>query len=81
VAGDGHKLNRRVSSVRDDHVPRWQVAGGDAAGREPEIDATEWQQEFYSRLGANRNEPYHQEAIPTFESFDHSLVLRFGFGD
>jgi hypothetical protein len=22
--GDGHKLNRRVRPVRDDHLPRWQ---------------------------------------------------------
>jgi hypothetical protein len=26
--GDGDKLNRRVRPVHDDHLPRWQVAGG-----------------------------------------------------
>jgi hypothetical protein len=29
--GDGHKLNRRVRPVHDDHLPRWQVAEGDTA--------------------------------------------------
>jgi SAM-dependent methyltransferase len=28
--GDGHKLNRRVRPVHDDHLPRWQVADGGA---------------------------------------------------
>jgi hypothetical protein len=28
--GDGHELNRRVRPVHDDHLPRWQVAEGDA---------------------------------------------------
>ena len=30
---DGHKLNRRVRPARDDHLPRWQAAGGGAAVR------------------------------------------------
>jgi hypothetical protein len=30
--GDGHKLNRRVRLVSGDHLPRWQVAVGGAAG-------------------------------------------------
>ena len=29
--GDGHKVNRRVRPVYDDHVPRWQEPGGLAA--------------------------------------------------
>jgi hypothetical protein len=29
---DGHQLDRRARSVLGDRLPRWQVAGGDAAG-------------------------------------------------
>jgi hypothetical protein len=29
---DGHQLDRRARPVLGDHLPRWQVAGGDAAG-------------------------------------------------
>jgi hypothetical protein len=39
---DGHKLNRRVRPVRDNHLPRWQAAGSGAADR------------LVSLLGGNR---------------------------
>jgi hypothetical protein len=36
--GDGHKLDRRVRSVRDDRLPRWQEPGGLAAGRDQALN-------------------------------------------
>jgi len=55
---DGHQLDRRARSVLGDRLPRWHVAGGDAAGL---LQAPGWSEPD------NHDEPSEAEESPEGE--------------
>ena len=79
---DGHKLNRRVRTVRDDHLPRRQAAEGCAAGGvqtgRAQLLVLEWKLALPARR--DRNGPVFKERQSGLAGIGqgHQVPLRGG---